>query len=69
MANTTESFASSIRLNSEGRANDFRMNGALQFRCGVDLIRAGQLLKLEVLDHVVMGHGQHSSLRQLGHFL
>jgi DNA repair protein RadC len=33
-----------------------------------DLIRAGQLLKLEVLDHVVMGHGQHSSLRQLGHF-
>jgi DNA repair protein RadC len=33
-----------------------------------DLIRAGQLLKLEVLDHVVVGHGNHSSLRSLGHF-
>ena len=33
-----------------------------------DLIRAGHLLKLEVLDHVIMGHGQHSSLRQLGYF-
>jgi DNA repair protein RadC len=33
-----------------------------------DLIRAGQLLKIEVLDHVVMGHGNFSSLRALGHF-
>jgi len=33
-----------------------------------DLIRAGQLLKLEVLDHVVVGHGNHSSLRSLGYF-
>ena len=33
-----------------------------------DLIRAGQLLKLEVLDHVIVGHGKHASLRELGFF-
>jgi DNA repair protein RadC len=33
-----------------------------------DLIRAGQLLKLELVDHVVIGHGKHSSLRELGYF-
>jgi DNA repair protein RadC len=33
-----------------------------------DLIRAGQLLKIEVLDHVIIGHGRHSSLRSLGYF-
>ena len=34
-----------------------------------DLIRAGQLLKIEVCDHVIMGHGQnHVSLRTLGYF-
>jgi DNA repair protein RadC len=33
-----------------------------------DLIRAGQLLKIEVLDHVVIGNPLHSSLRELGHF-
>lgn len=33
-----------------------------------DLIRAGQLLKLEVLDHVIVGNGNHSSLRSLGYF-
>ena len=33
-----------------------------------DLIRAGQLLKLEVLDHVIVGHGRHSSLREMGYF-
>lgn len=33
-----------------------------------DLIRTGQLLKLEVLDHVVVGHGNYSSLRELGYF-
>jgi DNA repair protein RadC len=32
-----------------------------------DLVRAGQLLKIELLDHIVMGAGQHVSLRQLGH--
>jgi len=32
-----------------------------------DLIRAGQLLKIEVLDHVVMGNGNHTSLRKLGY--
>lgn len=33
-----------------------------------DLIRAGQLLKIEVLDHVIMGQGNRSSLRELGYF-
>jgi DNA repair protein RadC len=33
-----------------------------------DLIRAGQLLKIEVLDHVIIGKPNHSSLRELGHF-
>ena len=33
-----------------------------------DLIRAGQLLKIEVLDHVIIGHPNHSSLRELGYF-
>ena len=32
-----------------------------------DLIRAGQLLKIEVLDHVIMGNPKHSSLRELGY--
>lgn len=34
-----------------------------------DLIRAGQLMKIEVLDHVVMGNPNRSSLRELGFFL
>src|SRR5215831_17972929 len=39
-----------------------------------DLIRAGQLLKIEVLDHVIMGHKSqerqqdYASLRELGYF-
>ena len=33
-----------------------------------DLIRAGQLLKIEVLDHVIIGNPNHASLRQLGYF-
>jgi DNA repair protein RadC len=33
-----------------------------------DLIRAGQLLKIEVLDHVILGNPNHSSLRELGYF-
>ena len=32
-------------------------------------IRAGQLLKLELLDHVIIGNGNRSSLRELGYFL
>jgi DNA repair protein RadC len=34
-----------------------------------DLIRAGQLLKIEVLDHVIIGNPKHTSLRELGYFL
>jgi DNA repair protein RadC len=33
-----------------------------------DLIRAGQLLKIEVLDHVIIGQDRHASLRSLGFF-
>jgi len=32
-----------------------------------DLVRAGQLLKIEVLDHVIVGNPSHSSLRELGY--
>lgn len=32
-----------------------------------DLIKAGQLLKIEVLDHIVIGNPTHSSLRSLGY--
>lgn len=33
-----------------------------------DIIRGGQLLKVEVVDHVIMGNPNYSSLRQLGYF-
>lgn len=33
-----------------------------------DLIRAGQLLKIDLIDHVIIGNPNHSSLRELGYF-
>ena len=33
-----------------------------------DLIRAGQMLKIEVLDHIIVGGQEHRSLRSLGYF-
>jgi DNA repair protein RadC len=33
-----------------------------------DLVRAGELLKIEVLDHVIIGNPKHCSLRELGYF-
>ena len=33
-----------------------------------DLIRAGQLLKIELLDHVIVGSSTHSSLKEMGVF-
>lgn len=33
-----------------------------------NLIRAGQLLKMELIDHVIIGAGNFSSLRSLGYF-
>jgi len=33
-----------------------------------DLIRAGQLMKIEITDHVIMGHPNFCSLRGLGYF-
>lgn len=32
-----------------------------------DLVRAGNILKIDVLDHVIVGHDHHRSLRELGH--
>jgi DNA repair protein RadC len=34
-----------------------------------DLIRAGNLVKIEVLDHVIVGNRRHCSLRSMGYFL
>jgi DNA repair protein RadC len=33
-----------------------------------DLIRAGGILKIEVLDHVIIGNPNRSSLREMGYF-
>jgi DNA repair protein RadC len=33
-----------------------------------DLVRASQILKLELLDHVIIGQPKHASLRELGYF-
>jgi DNA repair protein RadC len=33
-----------------------------------DLIRAGQLMKIDVVDHVIVGNPNRSSLRELGYF-
>ena len=33
-----------------------------------DLMRAGQLLQIELLDHVIIGNPNRSSLRELGYF-
>lgn len=33
-----------------------------------ELVRAGQLLRIEVLDHVIVGEGRHLSLKELGVF-
>jgi DNA repair protein RadC len=34
-----------------------------------DLIRGGQLLKIDVVDHIIVGYPNHTSLRALGYFL
>jgi DNA repair protein RadC len=33
-----------------------------------DLIRAGQLLRIDVIDHVIVGNPNHISLRETGYF-
>jgi len=41
-------------------------------RCTKDLINGGKILKIELLDHVIMGHANngrgYTSLRELGYF-
>jgi DNA repair protein RadC len=34
-----------------------------------DLVRAGQIMKIELLDHIIVGSEKHQSLRELGYFL
>ena len=34
-----------------------------------DLMRAGHLLHIDVLDHVIVGNHQRASLRELGYFI
>jgi DNA repair protein RadC len=41
---------------------------AADIRTTRDLIRAGQLLKIEVLDHIIVGAQTHASLKALGQF-
>jgi DNA repair protein RadC len=33
-----------------------------------EIIRAGQLLRIDILDHVIIGHYKHASLKALGYF-
>jgi DNA repair protein RadC len=33
-----------------------------------ELVRSGQVLRIEVLDHVIVGNNNHVSLRELGYF-
>ena len=39
----------------------------MRIRVTRDLVRAGQVLKIEVRDHVIVGRENHSSLRELGY--
>jgi len=40
-------------------------NADIKMTC--ELVRAGDLMKIEVLDHVIVGHSTQSSLRELGY--
>ncbi len=33
-----------------------------------ELVRAGQVLRIEVLDHIILGNPNHTSLKELGYF-
>ena len=65
-------------LNGLNAGHNTKRIWAFFFRCGQpseadikvtrDLIRAGQPLKIEVLDHVIVGNPNFCSLRQLGFF-
>jgi DNA repair protein RadC len=35
-------------------------------RVTADLVEAGRLLDIEVLDHIVIGQGRHASLKERG---
>jgi DNA repair protein RadC len=32
-----------------------------------DLVRAGQIIRIPINDHIIIGHGRHTSLRELGY--
>ena len=59
--------ASAIALMHNHPSNESSPSDA-DIKVTSDLIRAGQLLKIEVLDHIVIGNPNHTSLRALGHF-
>lgn len=40
---------------------------AADIKVTLDLMRAGQLLKIEVIDHVIVGNQRYVSLRELGY--
>lgn len=42
--------------------------GFSSIRCTEDVARAGEILKTEGLDHVMVGNGKYCLLRALGHF-
>ena len=44
------------------------MPSEADIKCTRDLIRAGQLLKIELMDHVIIGSDRHVSMREQGYF-
>jgi DNA repair protein RadC len=58
-----------MRYNPAYAANGIRAESspsAADIQVTRDLIRAGQLLKIDLLDHIVIGNGNHTSLRATG---
>jgi DNA repair protein RadC len=41
---------------------------AADIRITRELIKAGQLLRIEVLDHIIMAHPNHASMKEMGLF-
>lgn len=59
--------AAAIVLLHNHPSGDARPSDA-DIRVTRDLIRAGKLLKIELVDHIIMGNPNHCSLRELGFF-
>ena len=48
--------------------SDDTTSSEADIKCTRDLIRAGQVLKIEVNDHIIWSETKHCSLRELGYF-